>query len=98
MCRQHLLGEHVELHMIVGSALRGRSLAGFVAGGLIETGSLRERHEDLSAEMGRRGYSHRSPLPAVSLEPAGSVPRVAARAELARRCPACRLLQSGGKA
>ena len=28
MCRKHLLGEHVELHMLLGSMRRGKSIEG----------------------------------------------------------------------
>lgn len=30
MCRQHLLGEHVECHMFVGAILKGISLSGYI--------------------------------------------------------------------
>lgn len=32
MCRKHLLGEHVELHMLLGSLRRGKNIDGFLAG------------------------------------------------------------------
>jgi hypothetical protein len=63
MCRQHLLGEHVETHMMVASLNRGKNLDGFYSG-LIDTRLIRPRHDALVAEMLRRGYQHRSPLPA----------------------------------
>ena len=31
MCRKHLLGEHTEMHMAVGTLRRGLSIAGFFA-------------------------------------------------------------------
>ena len=62
MCRRHLLGEHVELHMLAGSILRGKTLTGFVGRGLIQPGAIAPRHAALAAEMRRRGYSHASPL------------------------------------
>lgn len=34
MCRKHLLGEHVELHMLLGTMKRGRRIDGFLAGKL----------------------------------------------------------------
>jgi len=55
MCRQHLLGEHVELHMLVGTLLRKKSIAGFVDNDLIEVHSVRERHSEVVREMQRRG-------------------------------------------
>ena len=62
MCRKHLLGEHVEIHMLVGSIQRGKSVAGFLAKGLLEPQSIRSRHEILVVEMLRRGYTHKSEL------------------------------------
>lgn len=61
MCRRHLLGEHVETHMMVGSLLRGKNMEGFYHG-LIDTRLIRPRHDALVVEMLRRGYRHASPL------------------------------------
>jgi hypothetical protein len=90
MCRKHLLGEHVELHMLAGSLRRGRSIQGFLDGGLLEPQNLHTRHAALVKEMERRGYRHASPLPAVAPMPRGRVDRVAAASELSRRCSECR--------
>lgn len=88
MCRKHLLGEHVEIHMLAGALRRGRSIAGFVAENLLEPRSARARHAALAAEMIRRGYRHSSPLPSVPTA-AGRVDRAAARRDLATRCQTC---------
>ena len=96
MCRQHLLGEHVECHMFRGSLLKGRSLQGFLETGLLDSRQLTRRHRDLVAEMTRRGYRHASPLPE-DFDPMGAVSDVdptAAAQELASRCDACRALQA----
>jgi hypothetical protein len=96
MCRQHLLGEHVECHMFRGSLLKGRNLHGFLESRLLDSRQLSRRHHDLVAEMTRRGYRHASPL-LEDFDSLGAVsevdPGVAAR-ELALRCDACRALQS----
>jgi len=74
LCRQHLLGEHRELHALWVILTRGKK--GFSnhpetarwRGKLL---ALFRRHEALAAEMGRRGYRHGTPLPreeAVGLE------------------------------
>ena len=68
MCRKHLLGEHVECHMFVGSILKGTSMNGYLADGFLEIESLRSRHEELAAELVRRNYNHASPLPDFSVE------------------------------
>ena len=56
LCRKHLLGEHVELHMLAGSLRRGISLQGFFENKLIEIHNVARRHEQLVREMKRRGF------------------------------------------
>ena len=90
LCRKHLLGEHVEVHMFVGTIRKGISLAGYVRDGLVEVHSLRKRHEELAAEMARRGYNHQSPLPSFEERVEGRVDSFANLQELIRRCPTCR--------
>jgi hypothetical protein len=68
LCRKHLLGEHVEHHMFMGSISRGKSVEGFLKGGLLEPKTLQDRHEQLVGEMIARGYNHQSPLIDVSIE------------------------------
>jgi hypothetical protein len=64
LCRQHLLGEHCELHMMVGTLNKGTRMEGYYAKGLVNTDLLVPRHEALVAEMTARGMKHKSPLPA----------------------------------
>ena len=90
LCRQHLMGEHVELHMLVGSLNKGKSVKGFIRDGLIEVQSVRDRHEQLVVEMTRRGYNHKSPLPEFNSFIAGSVNVADNIEELKRRCTHCR--------
>jgi hypothetical protein len=90
MCDQHLLGEHVELHMLVGSLRRKKTLTGFLEGGLVELQSIRTRHAELVIEMTSRGFRHASPLPAFRARIAGKVDPEQNLKELARRCEACR--------
>lgn len=93
MCRQHLLGEHVELHMFVGTIQKGISLAGYLRDQLLEPQSLKCRHLELIAEMEARGYNHKSPLPEIELKELApgvwEIDRAKSQAELLRRCPAC---------
>lgn len=63
LCRKHLLGEHVESHMCLAIMRRPPSMLGYVKNNLVEPQSLRERHDALAAEMGARGYNHKSPMP-----------------------------------
>ena len=105
MCRQHLLGEHKELHMLASSMCLGKTLDGHVTRGQLELGSMLPRHNELVAEMERRGWNHLTPLEqdfdewgttmaeALSFyDDLGKVDRAASRALLAGRCAGCRKL------
>ena len=61
-CRQHLLGEHVELHMLIGSVKKGRSIDWMLRKGLLDPAIVRERHDLIVEEMKSRGYNHKSPI------------------------------------
>lgn len=100
-CRKHLLGEHVELHMLVGTINKGISVEGFLTKNLLEPESLYERHDALAAEMNHRGYKHKSPLWAILLTTLPNmtyekyhrtIDAEASLAELHRRCPECAAL------
>lgn len=92
MCRRHLVGEHVECHMIVGAILKGKSLDGFYAAGLIDTSMIRSRHDLVAAEMRRRGYSHASPLPEFDDPRRGFLNKETPQ----RRCQECMTLALAG--
>lgn len=97
MCRKYLLGEHVELHMLIGSLRRGKNIDGFLAGKLVDPRRMFRRHEELVLEMERRGYRHASPLDEAECETLArrygrtgtGIDAGANAAELARRCPEC---------
>lgn len=89
LCRQHLLGEHLELHMFVGTIEAGKSLKGFQH--LVEVHNLGSRHEELVEEMFRRGYNgHQTPLMQPESELFGSVDKELSLRELYTRCLECR--------
>ena len=94
LCRQHLLGEHVEMHMFGGCLDKGKSLSGYVLKGLVELENLRSRHDVLVSEMKRRGYNHNSPFhhmyQYIIRIKGGKVNEQENKDELARRCPECR--------
>lgn len=90
MCRKHLLGEHVELHMLVGSINKSRSIQGFLKKRLLEPQNIEWRHRELAEEMERRGYNHNSPLPEYHTEERGFVNILDSLQELERRCEKCR--------
>lgn len=98
MCDQHLLGEHLECHMFVGSINKGTSIQGFIDNGLLDLGTLRQRHDILVAEMLRRGMNHSSPLKPFEIPVHAATNMVSSEAnvaELIKRCPKCRILLQG---
>lgn len=60
LCRRHLLGEHLEQHMFLGTLKKNKKVNGFLEKNLFEPTVLHQRHEDLKDEMIRRGYNHNS--------------------------------------
>ena len=62
MCRKHLLGEHVECHMFLGSLLKQKSINGFIIKNCLQPLALKQRHDLLVQEMISRGYNHKSIL------------------------------------
>lgn len=66
LCRNHLLGEHRELHAIWSVLVNGKKGYARHPETLRWKGKLKAlygRHEALVSEMAVRGYRHRSPLP-----------------------------------
>jgi len=94
LCRQHLLGEHAELHRHRHSFVKGHSIAG--RRGQIEPDAMQARHDELADEMVRRGYQHKSPysqpdLSSYSVEDrCGKVDKAKSSSDLADRCRTCR--------
>jgi len=71
LCRQHLLGEHRELHglwNVLTQGKQGYSRHPETLRWVGRTKALWLRHEALVAEMERRGYRHASPLDAALAE------------------------------
>ena len=91
MCREHLLGEHAEIHMFVGTIDRGHSVRGYVENGLLEVHSLFNRHAELVQEMKRRNYRHNSEIDTKWKEAAktGTIDRQKNLKQLINRCSRC---------
>jgi hypothetical protein len=92
MCRQHLLGEHAEIHMFIGTLSRGKSVRGYLQKGLLEVHNLCDRHEELVEEIKRRGYNHQSDVDEKwkFAEKRGVIDRKKSLDELLKRCPRCK--------
>ena len=89
LCRKHLLGEHVELHMFAGTIKKKSSLKGYLEKGLVEPQSIVHRHKALAKEMRNRGYNHRSPLSNFDIPCLGKVDIAKSINDLINRCGEC---------
>jgi hypothetical protein len=89
MCRQHLLGEHHELHMFVGAINRGLNLFGYLNNGMLEIGNIESRHNELVQEMDDRGYFHFSPLDPFPVTQQGAIDKEFNLKDLLGRCERC---------
>jgi hypothetical protein len=91
MCRKHLLGEHVETHMLLGSIKRGKNLKCFIDGGLVELHNVKTRHDALAKEILVRGYNHKSVMDVenIILPVAGKVDINKSVNDLCNRCKYC---------
>jgi hypothetical protein len=96
LCKDHLLGEHSELHKLVGGIRNhphGKAIAdGQAAKGNVDTRVIEQRHAELVQEMRRRGYDHDSPLSygEDEYQATADIDPEENRRELAGRCAACR--------
>jgi hypothetical protein len=98
MCRNHLLGEHLECHMFATTLKKGVHVDGYVKNGLLDISRLQARHQELVNEMLRRGYRHNTPFPeenSYTIEPnlwlvkLGKVDPIISEAKLRSRCLNC---------
>ena len=89
LCRQHLLGEHKELHQLVGSIIKGKSIQGHIDKGQVEIPKIKTRHKELVKEMFARGYKHQSKLKPFKVFKAGKINILENEYELERRCKNC---------
>ena len=96
MCKKHLLGEHVECHMLAGHLQRKRRITNYIRLNLLQPKSLRERHDQLALEMKNRDMLHKSPLPEYDLSylpiehRTYTVNTEESLTELSRRCSKCK--------
>jgi hypothetical protein len=99
LCTKHLLGIHVELHMIVGTLQKKKKIDGYIQNNLIEPLSIITHHSEIVQEMNRRGMNHQSPLPETEISRLTyyldntirnyKIDKESSLIELLRRCPIC---------
>ena len=99
LCRKHLLGSHVEIHMFIGSIRKGISMKGYIEKNLLEPESLKPYHDELVKEMESRGWNHKTPVSFwedIEVENRiddkifyHKIDRYEAFKELVTRCPEC---------
>jgi len=90
LCNKHLLGEHVEMHMFVGTILKNISIKGYISKGLVNPRKIIERHNEIAQEMLNRNMNHKSPLEFdCSILPNISLSVKNSRDELRKRCKNC---------
>ena len=89
MCRQHLLGEHLEMHMFASCVRGNKKLSGYITSGLVEIHNIQKRHDELVIEMKSRGYQHKTPLDFAG-EPLGRVDGEHNVTVLYHRCKNCK--------
>lgn len=61
-CRNHLLGEHKEIHQLLGTIKKKMRVGGYVQNNCIEITAMKDQHDKLVIEMEKRGWNHKSPL------------------------------------
>ena len=91
LCRQHLLGEHFEIHKAVGNLKNNKKWTkSLTEKGFLEPQNFMSRHEELVVEMTRRKFNHNSPLDIEGIElPTGKVNVQKSIEDLKSRCKNC---------
>lgn len=96
LCRKHLLGEHLEHHMFIGTVKAKKNLNGYVKNNLVEPKKFQERHNEIVQEMLSRGYNHNSELEEVDISylplevQNATVDSESALEDLLSRCEECK--------
>ena len=91
LCRQHLLGEHFEIHKAAGNLRHsGKWTKSLTRKGFLEPQNFLSRHNKLVIEMERRGFMHNSPLNVSDIDlPDGNVNTEMSVRDLRKRCGEC---------
>lgn len=91
LCKQHLLGEHFEIHKAVGNLRHSGTWSNsLTAQGFLEPQNFAKRHKKLAKEMQRRGYKHNSELDVSGIKlKKGKVDINRSIKDLKKRCKEC---------
>jgi len=100
LCRNHLLGEHNEIHKAIGNLKHSGTWAkSLIYKGYLEPKSFKQRHDALAKEMINRGYAHNSPI--ADFEPNGfsdfRIDPMQSLNDLINRCEKCKENIVGGE-
>jgi hypothetical protein len=99
MCVKHLNGEHLEIHMFLGTIKKGKSIKGYIEKNLCQPRSFKRRHDDIVNEMIARDYKgHKTPLEYIDCQFVCDLPieyqywevnSIKSLRDLLSRCPDC---------
>ena len=94
MCTQHLLGEHFEIHKMIGNLRHSKTWTkSLTTKGFLEPQNAKKRHELLVKEMKKRRFKHQSPLSTSGVKlPKGKVDKNKSIKDIKKRCKNCRAM------
>jgi hypothetical protein len=100
MCRNHLFGEHLEIHMFLGTLREKKSIQGYLKNNCCEPKAFKERHDSLVSEMrNRKWFGHKTPVENINCECVFNLPQEQqdwkvnnerSLDDLISRCPKCK--------
>jgi len=98
LCQKHLCGEHVEMHMFVGTLKKQKKVDGYIKNNLFQPRAIFIRHQQLSFEMLTRGMNHKSDMQYSDIDISylsqeyqdWEIDKELALNDLLNRCPDCK--------
>ena len=61
-CRQHLLGQHSELHSLLGTLKKKLKVSGYIKSNCLEITAIQWYHNQCVEELLKRNYKHHTPI------------------------------------
>lgn len=91
LCLQHLMSEHVQMHMAAKRINKGQNLLGYIMKGMIEPHNVVKRHDELAQELDDRGHHHKTPIEiTTTVKEEGHIDLLKSIKTLAETCLDCR--------